>query len=149
MTRNRWIALGVLAAAVASVFLYDALVVSDEERLEALADDVAGPVSAARIAAGRARWIDLARQPFELGVDARLELYEEGDEAALDERARDAARVLAGSRLRLLTSDLEALGDRASITMRVLDERTGMHTLAWSLRKHGGDWLIERLAVRR
>lgn len=149
MRRNVWIALGGGAAVIAAVVLYDALVVSDEERLERFVDDVAGQVTEGAIAEGRARWVDLDRQPFELHVFGRPALYRAGEDAALDERAREAARLLDGSRLRVLTSGIVIEGDRATVTMRVLDDRNGMSSLDGSFRKHGDDWLLERLAIRR
>lgn len=134
---------------VGVVVAYDALVVSDEERIEALADDVTGPVTDARMNAARGRWIDLGRQPFEVSAFGRTELYRAGDEAALDARAASALRTLSGSRLRAITSSVELQGERGTLTMRVLDDRNGMAQLSWSLAKRGDDWLLARLAIRR
>lgn len=150
MTRARWLLAAAFAAAVVGgALLYDALVLSDEERLEELAAAVPGPVTAARIAGARERWIDLDRQPFEISALGRVALYRSGDDAALDERAADAARSLAGSRLRTLTSGIAIDGDRAVVSMRVLDDRSGMAQLEWTLERHGGDWLLSGLRVLR
>lgn len=147
MTRARWLALALSLAAVAGgAVLYDALVVTDEERVEQLADEVPGRVTEARITAARARWLDLERQPFEVSVLGRIALYRAGDEADLDRRAQALAR--SGRVLRVLTSGVEVRGDRATLTMRVLDDQSGMRELDWTLRKHGDDWLVSRLGVR-
>lgn len=150
MTRARWLlAAALTAAVVGGALLYDALVLSDEERLEELVAAVSGPVTAARITSARERWIDLERQPFEVSALGRVALYRSGDDAALDERASDAARTLAGSRLRTLTRGIAIDGDRAVVSMRVLDDRSGMAQLEWTLERHGDDWLLARLRVQR
>ncbi|MCZ7686919.1 MAG: hypothetical protein M5U28_52520 [Sandaracinaceae bacterium] len=150
MTRWTWLIAGGLAAAlVAIVVAYDALVVSDEERLEALIEDSTGSITAARIERGRARWLDLARQPFEISGFGEARSYGAGDEAALDDRAADAARTLAGDSLRAISSGVRVEGDRGTVTMRVLGQRLGMAQIEWSLRKHGDDWLVSRLSIRR
>lgn len=150
MTRRSWlIAGGLFAAIVAVLFAYDALVVSDEERLEELVADSTGAMTQARIERGRARWIDLSRQPFEISGFGEARVYAEGDEARLDLREEEAARMLAGDSLRAITSGVTVEGERGTVTMRVLGERLGMAQIEWSLRKHGDDWLIERLSIRR
>lgn len=150
MTRARWLALAGLVAALAALALvYDALVVTDEERLAQLAEDVAGPVTAARITAARDRWVELDRQPLEVGALGRVALYRAGDGEALARRIRSAARTLSGSRVRVLTSGVEVEGDRASVTMQILDDRTGMAHLDFELERRGDDWLLARIAVRR
>ncbi|HEY8430183.1 MAG TPA: hypothetical protein VIL20_17500 [Sandaracinaceae bacterium] len=141
--------LAALAALVAVGLAYDALVVSDEERLEELVADSTGRITEERMARGRARWIDLSRQPFEISAFGEARAYREGDEAALDRRQAEAARALAGDTLRAITSGVAVEGDRGTVTMRVVGERTGMSQVEWSLRKHGDDWLIERLSIRR
>jgi hypothetical protein len=150
MTRGRWLsAAGIAAALVGGAWLVDALVVSDEERLEELVAAVAGPVTAPRIASARERWIDLERQPFEVSALGRVALYRAGDDDALDERASEAARSLSGSHLRTITSGIAIDGDRAVVSMRVLDDRRGMGRLEWTLERHGDDWLLARLRVLR
>jgi hypothetical protein len=150
MTRRRWLLLvGLVLAIAGGALLYDALVVSDEERLEELTADVTGAITRARIASARDQWIDLARQPFEVSALGRVALYRAGDDAALDQRASDAARTLEGSRLRTITSGIVIDGDHAVVTMRVLDDRNGMAHLEWTLERREGDWLLSRLRVQR
>lgn len=150
MTRKNWlIAGGLLALTVAVVVGYDALVVSDEERLEGLIADSTGTITAARIARGRATWIDLSRQPLEISGFGQARVYTEGDEAALDQRAREAARTLAGGPLRAITSGVRVEGDRGVVTMRVLRQGQGMAQIEWTLHEHGDDWLIARLSIHR
>ncbi len=150
MSRRTWIALGAFAGLVAlAAVAYDALVESDEERLEELIEDCTGTMSEARIRDGRARWIDLSRQPFEISGFGEARAYGEGDEDALDERQSEAVRALNGASLRALSSSVSVEGDRGIVTLRILSDRTGMMQVEWTLEKHGDDWLVARLSIRR
>jgi hypothetical protein len=150
VSRKRWIVAGAAIAAVAAaIILWDALVVSDEERLEALVDDITGSASPGRLDAARARWVDLERQPFELSALGEALYYRAGDDAALAQRSSEAMRTLSGSRLRSLGSGVEVDGAQARVSVRILSDRHGLAQVECTLHRHGDDWLIERLAVSR
>lgn len=129
--------------------LWDVLVVTDEERLEVFVEHVTGPVSASRVASARARWVDLDRQPLEISALGRSLRYGAGDEEDLTERSHRALEPVFGDRLRVLTDAITVEGDDATVSLRVMSERRGLATLEWRLRRHGDEWLVERLAVRR
>jgi hypothetical protein len=148
MTRRSWLAAGAaLSVVVLGVGAYDALTVSDEERLEQLVVDSTGRIDVPRMQAGRRRWVDLERQPLEISALGEVLYYGPGEDEALDERARQAVGALQGVELRALSSQIEVDGGRARVSIRTLGR--GLGSLEWSLRKHGEDWLVERLAVRR
>lgn len=150
MSRARWLLFGTLVAlGVGLLLLYDALVVTEKERVEALADDVAGPVIEARIAEARRRWVDLERQPLEVSAFGRIELYRSEDEALLERRIRALAHTHGQGQLRVLVNAVEIDGRHARSTMRIHHEREGLRRLEWTLTKHGGDWLVSRLRVGR
>lgn len=150
VSRKTWITIGaVLIAAIGGYLVHDALTVSDEERLEQLVLDSTGRIGQDRMDAGRRRWVDLRRQPFEVSALGESHHYGEGDDDALEERARQAVRTLARTELRALSSGVEVEGERARVTLRVLGQGQGLGRIEWSLRKHGDDWLAERLSVQR
>lgn len=150
MTRKGWIGIGVAVLALGGVlFLWDVLVVTDEERLELFVEDVTGVVGPDRVMNARVRWTDLSRQPFEISAMGQSLLYREGDDEALQERSQTALRSMYGDRVRPLTSGIRVEGDRATVTMRLMGERSGMAQVEWRLTKHGDEWLLERLAVTR
>ena len=150
MTRRGWLgAAAGIAAVVGALALYDALIESDEERVERLVEDVAGPVVPARVAAATARWVDLSRQPLGISALGESLRYGPGDEEAFEERRRRGLAPLSGDQLRVLTHGVEIDGDEARVTMRVLGDRLGMSSVEWTLRRRGDDWLVSRLRVTR
>lgn len=150
MSRKGWIGVAAGVAAIAgALFLWDVLVVTDEERLELFVEDVTGSVGPDRVMNARVRWIDLSRQPFEVSALGQSLLYREGEDDALQERSHTALSSMYGERLRVLTSGIRVEEDRATVTMRVMGDRSGMAQIEWRLRKHGDDWLAERLALTR
>lgn len=150
MSRRTWIGVGVgVIAIVGALVAWDTLVETDEERLEVFADEVTGPISAARIDGARRRWIDLSRQPFEVSALGESLYYGPGEDAALAERSRAVARELRGVTLRTLQRGIHVDGDEARVTLRLLSRERGMGQVEWRLRRHGEDWLVEHLAVTR
>lgn len=150
MSKRGWLGVAVGVATMVGILLaWDALGVTDEERLEAFIDDVTGSVGQGRVSAARARWIDLDRQPFEVSAMGRSLLYREGEEADLAERSRTALAGLRGSDLRAFHRRIDIQGDAATVTLRLVSRGQGMGTVEWRLRKHDDDWLLSRLAVTR
>ncbi len=138
-----------LAALAGAFVLWDVLVVTDEERLEALVDDATGTLSATGIERARARWVDPSRQPFELSALGESTLYDEEDEEALNERTRQAIATLSGSDVRRVSSSIEVDGDQAIVTLRALSDLQGMVSVEWTLHRHGNDWLVARMWISR
>lgn len=150
VTRKAWIGVGVGVLALAgALFLWDVLVVTDEERLELFVEDVTGDVGPDRVMNARVRWVDLDRQPLEISAMGRSLLYRAGEDDALQERSQTALRSMYGERLRALTSGITVDGERATVTLRLMGDRSGLHQVQWRLRKRDDEWLVERLAVTR
>ncbi len=150
MSRRAWIALaGALALVGAGALAYDALVETDEERLEVFVDDVTGEVTRGRVQLAQSRWVDLSRQPLEVSALGQSLLYRAGEEAALGARASEALQTLAGANLRVLGSTLAIEGDRATVGLRLLSRERGMSEVEWRLVRDGERWLVARLSVRR
>ena len=150
MSRRTLIGAAVAVVAVIGAYaLYDALVTTDEERLEVFVEQVTGSVTMPRVDGARRRWVDLERQPLEISALGESLLYRAGEDDALETRSHQALRTLAGSELRLLGSGIEVDGDTATVSLRVISPGQGLGTIEWTLRKHDEDWLVERLVVRR
>lgn len=136
---------GALAAVVGIWWALDALVVTEEERLEAFVDDVTGTVSTERI--DRAlEWVDPSTEPVEIRVMGRTSYYEQM--GPLRERARDALAFLEGDDLRTLQQGIEVTEDRAVVSLRLLGDR-GMVQVEFTLRQHGDRWLVAEVQIHR
>ncbi|MEQ8461262.1 MAG: hypothetical protein RLO52_30490 [Sandaracinaceae bacterium] len=146
MTKRGWLGVG---AAMVALVLYDALVITDEERLEAFVEDVTGRLEPARVAAATDRWVDLERQSLELSALGESRRFDAGDEAELAERRQRALSRFMGDSLRALSTAIEVEDREARVTLRLLGTRTGMATAEWTLHKAGDDWLVQRLRVTR
>lgn len=139
-----------LGAAVAAVGIggwvaWDALTVTDEERIEAFTSTVVGQVTRTRI--DRAlEWADPSRQPVEVDARGNVRVYD-GDG---EELARQAHRGLSryhGDDVRALSEGIEVEGDEAVVSQRLLTDH-GMVNVEWLLQRHGQDWLVARVRLR-
>jgi hypothetical protein len=139
---------GALAIVVGAWLGLDELIVTEEERLEAFANDVTGPVEPARIDAALATWTDPATQPVELRGFGRSEVYGAEHAAELASRAREALRTYGGERLRKMRQGIEVRDDEASVSLRIVSGR-GMVDVDFGLRKHGDRWLVSDVDVHR
>ncbi|MCB9596291.1 MAG: hypothetical protein H6719_26450 [Sandaracinaceae bacterium] len=150
MSRRAWLGVGAAVVAIVAAWLvWDALVITDEERLEVFAEEVTGAVGPARVNGAIARWIDLDRQPFEVSAFGESLYYGPGEDAALAERAAAAVRELRGVNLRRMQTGITVEGDEARVSIRLLSRERGMGRAEWRLRRHGDDWLAEHLTVAR
>jgi hypothetical protein len=126
--------------------IVDAVVVTEEERLEVFLDSVTGEVTSEKIASALA-WVDTSRQPVEVSVRGQSNLYE--DDESLQERARDSMRRFIGQDLRILGESIVVEDDRATIHIRVINSQLGMVNVDFDLRKRGEDWLVAKVGVTR
>ena len=150
MTRKHWIGVALAAAALIGAWIaYDALTVTDEEIIEGFVDEVTGTVDAPRIQMARDRWVDLDRQPFEVSALGRSLQYGPGEHDALAAEASRALAPMRGANLRVISRSIRVEDDEAEATLRLLSRAQGMGQVSWRLRKHGDDWLVERLSVTR
>jgi hypothetical protein len=124
----------------------DALVVTEEERLEVFLDSVTGEVTSEKIDAALG-WVDTGRQPVEVFVMGESRLYEDDD--TLRERAQGSMRQFLGQDLRILGESITVEDDRATVHIRVINGQLGMVNANFDLRKRGEDWLVAKVSVTR
>ncbi len=123
----------------------DALVETDEERLEALADELeeGGPAAVD----GVLRWTDLAREPVTVRDDRRDRELEEGEDGALADAVTDALAPLGRGEVDVVQRSVEVRGDRGTIALRA---RVDGELIDANLRlsRSGQGWLVTSLRVR-
>ncbi len=124
---------------------YDALVVTDQERVASFAEDVTGTMGPEAVTRGLA-WVDLDRQVLEVSGYGDARAYVPGQDAELESRARTVLRRFDGQKLRVLRQSVEITGDDARIALQLLAD-DGMANVDFGLRKHGEDWLLARVHV--
>jgi len=133
-----------LAAVVAAWCGVDALIVTDEERLEQLVEDVTGPMDQERMTRALS-WTDPSVEPVEVVAFGNTEVYTDG--AELRARASQAVSRLSGDDLRVLRSSITVEGDVGTIALQLLSGR-GMGNLEIRLRRHGDRWIVDRVRVQ-
>ncbi len=147
MSRSRFLTQAlVLALLVGSIAMVaDALVVTDEERLEAFVDAVTGEVDTRRIDAALS-YVDPARVPVDITVGDDLRAYGEGQEVDLAERARATLAPFQGDDVRVVQEAIEIEGERALVALRI-GTREGMADVQFRLVRRGDGWLVSRVRV--
>jgi hypothetical protein len=151
VSRRSWLIAGGVVLAIAGVIaLYDVLVETDEERLEAqFIPDVSGSITRTKIDRACERWVDLERQTLEVSALGQAQAYRAGESEALRDDAHERLRSLEGTSARVISSGIVIEGDTATVTLRLMNDQLGMQTAEWTLDRHDGDWLVSRLSVRR
>lgn len=134
----------VTIAGVAAVA--DALVVTDEERLEAFAEDLSGDITPERIDTALG-YFDPDRQPVEVAAADRRRRFTEGEGADLAAEVRSVLATYAQEEATLLQRAIELHGDEARVAMR-LRTPEGIVDATFDLRKHGERWFVRRARVR-
>jgi hypothetical protein len=127
------------------VVVADALVVTDEERLDAFVDSVTGEVETRRIDAALG-YVDISRVPVEVLVGDETDYYEEGREVDLAERARQTLAPFQGDDVRLLQKSIEIDGERALVALRI-GTRGGTANVQFRMVRRGDGWLVSRVRV--
>ena len=141
---RRFIFYGFSAAlfAVGLLVAADALVESDEERLEPLAGALLEEGVDARIDAVL-RWTDPETTPVAIGRST----FGEGRQAALESALRERLSPLLEADGELVQQSVRVREDRASVALRLRDSTAELHDVSFALRRHGQGWLIERIRV--
>jgi len=125
----------------------DALIVTDEERLEALVDLATSPLDGEVITAA-AEWTDPGRQPVEVSAFGMSRVYGAGSEEDLAAMGRSSLSPYYGTSFRDLSRSIEVEDDHGAISMRLMSDQ-GMVQVRVQLVKHGDDWLVAQLRVGR
>ncbi len=137
----------ILVTAVAGIAMaVDALVLTDEERLEAFTDTLTGDVTDQRIDQAL-DFADPDREPVELIAGHTRSFYNDGQGAELAERAHHELAPLAGSEATLLQRTIHIDGDEALVAVRVRT-REGVIDASFNLTRHGDGWLIRKVRVQ-
>jgi len=138
---------GVIAAVgiAGVVVVADAVVTTDQERLESFVDGVTGDVRAERITHALS-WTDLASEPVEVVAGDEPRRYEEGEEGDLDADAREILAPIEGESVRLLQDAIEIDGTSARVALRV-STSDGVCDVQYLMRKHGDEWVVTRVRV--
>lgn len=147
MTRSTLIQLIVIATLVGGVVtVADALVVTEEERLDRFVDTLDSGRPEHRIAESL-RWVDADRESVSIRIDGVDDHYGEGQDAELAATMRDALAPFASSRAEIVQRSISIEADEARIALRV---RTleGMTDAVFDLRRHDDRWLVSRIQTR-
>lgn len=129
---------GVTAAA-------DAVVLTEEERLEAFVDAITGDVASERID-GALEWVDPGREAVEVSAGRNRQLYEGGDGVELAAHARELLAPLEGSRAVLLQDSIDIEEDRARVAVRMRTS-DGVVNVRFDMVRHDDGWLVRRVRV--
>lgn len=123
----------------------DALVVTDQERLEAVVDALSGEVSSERIDDALS-FAQTDQLPLTLRAGSRERTYDDRD-AELARRIRQGIEPLVGTEAELVQHDIRVDGDEADVHLRVRTVR-GTISAAIELEKVDGRWLIAEATLR-
>ena len=132
---SRFAVHAVLATLIVGGFAFaaDALVVSDEEAVEELADALAEGGSDEV-----ADWVDLTRAPLRIQTDGRAVVYDEGDEIEAGDALAEALAPFAGE-VEVVQRSASVDGDRATVALRVRSEGE-LHDATFHLARGGSSW---------
>jgi len=131
----------VLALVLGLSAVADALVMTDEERLEGFVDQV---TSTSERLDATLRYVDTMRVPVELVVGRSSNTYE--DDYQLAEEARSALQGFEAQSAELLQDTIEIRGDRALVALRWSTPEGALSTQFRFVRR-GDGWVISRLRV--
>ena len=146
MTRFALYAAAIVAIVVGLAAVADALVLTDEERIEQLVDAFDGTISEQTLDEGL-RFVETDREPVEVSLEGgQVEVYEDAD-ARLTQRARDALRPLIGSEVEVLQHTIRVDEQDADVALRART-RYGVVDVTLDLTKHGERWLVWRARLR-
>lgn len=137
------LAIGVVIGGLAAVA--DALVITDQERIEQLVDSLEGEVRDTTLD-DALHFVETDREPVEVRSAEGTRWFEDAD-ADLARRAREALRPLRGSDIEVLQRTIEIEGAEAHLALRART-RYGVVDGNVDFVKHGERWLIQRARIR-
>jgi len=124
----------------------DALVVSDEERLEQLADELTEGSADERIG-GVLRRIDLSRESLRLEDGDRVRRLGEDDGHELADGVWDALGPFTADDLEVVQRSVRVDGDRGTVAVRARADGE-VHDATLQLARSGQGWLVTRVRAR-
>jgi hypothetical protein len=133
-----------LASVVGVAIAVERAIVTDEERIDELADVVSARIDDEHIDKAL-EWTDPAREPVEVVVKGQSVRFESKTELSSVAHAKLAAYH--GERLVVLSKSIEVKGERATLSLDTFSRR-GRATTDYELRKLGERWVVSRVKVR-
>ena len=127
----------------ASYSLADLAIVTDEERIDSIIDDVA---SARHKGEALLRSVDLSRAPLEVSVGRDIEEFRSGDDDVLLGRAAEVDDQLGTGALEVRQREITIDGENAHVIVN-LARGDELIPCDLTLRRSGARWLIARLRV--
>lgn len=124
----------------------DALVVTEAERLHALADSLSEEEPGRRVDQ-LLRYVAPDREAVEVTVSGRRGYYAEGDEVELSDSLRDGLAFIERGAVESVQQSVTSEGDTAVVALRL---RAGaeLHDVTLYLRRHDDRWLARRVVIR-
>ncbi len=145
---TRFVVYGIIATALIGgvAFAADALVVSDREQLEQLANDLTEGDAGERIDAVL-RWTDPSREPVTLTRGREVSRFEEQDDYALAEELGSALAPFESDELDVVQRSVRVDGDRGTVAVRVRADGE-LHDATMHLARSGQGWLVTDVRAR-
>jgi hypothetical protein len=127
-------------------FAADALVVSDVEQVEHIADVMTEGSDVDR-ADALSSWVDLTREEVIVSRGSETERYGERNDFALSETLTDGLSSLGEGEVDVIQRSVEVDGDRATIALRTRGAGELCDTTI-ELHRNGQGWLVSRVRIR-
>ncbi len=124
----------------------DAMVITDEEKLQTFLDEVTRSGGGDRVGSAL-HFADPNREPVAVAVAGGVQHFEEGQEVELEGALRDALDAFGAAELEPVQQDVELSGEEARVAVRVRTD-AGLTDAQFELRRHEDRWLLRRVAVR-
>ena len=139
-------AIGGIVLLISTLVVWDVLVVTDEERLEAFADAVTEEVNRENIDLALT-YVDPSAQPVLIEFRHESQRFDSSSES-FETMARARLRPYEGTDQHALRKSVEVTGNKGHVSTETFSRR-GKVGVEWDLRKHGDRWLVSRMSIRR
>lgn len=145
---SRLIVHGLLASLLVGGFavVADAIVVTDEERLGQLADELTDGPAPERVP-GVLRWMDLSRESVRLEHDRRVRVFGDDDGHRLADEVFAALEPFAADDLEVVQRSVQVDGDRGTVAVRARADGA-LHDATFRLVRSGQGWLVGSVQAR-
>jgi hypothetical protein len=143
---SRFVVYALVATLTVGAFAFaaDALVVSDQEQLEALADDLTKGAATTDAVLG---WVDLSRENVQISGEGGVERFGESEDVALGERVATLLDPVTSGSVEVVQRSARASGDRGTVAVRLRVDGQ-IHDVTARLARSGQGWLLTDLRVR-
>ena len=139
-------ALTLVVALTAVAAVADALVLTDEERLDDVVDALTSTESGRRLDSAL-RYFACDREEVTVRTPDVRDTFGDGDEVNLSSTLRRELRFLETDDVETLQSSVTVDGDAATVSMRLVDDGTP-RDLTLQLNRHRDRWLVRHFRLR-